>query len=345
MNIKYLQKLLSRIDEIKIIGKTAEINGIVCNVAGVVRYGMQLRLIILEYNEQFRQQIEEREISEICEVRQAPETNRIRMKSRDKVFNPFMSIKTVSIGDIEFEVSGSEGQRLNVQDGESILLLSELLRSGWNPDGIDYQNIDMLFLTSIELVGEFTKIPDFENDSLLHFVMRRDSVSYLVEKPVTFTVNGEYPEKLWFKNEETGEEHWAQINRVYLNDMWAEIDKSFSNPKRLEQMTEEQIAYVRKDFEEKFLESCPKGKCYPIVEYECEECISLEFYTKKFLESKPVHKNSGMGFIVGADKPTGVLGMKLRAAIIQEPVEVDTTRIEAELFQYNKTITPDDIIL
>lgn len=345
MNIKYLQELLSRIDEIKIIGKTAEINGVVCNVAGVVRYGMQLRLIILEYNEQFRQQIEEREISEICEVRQAPETNRIRMKSRDKVFNPFMSIKIVSIGDIEFEVSGSEGQRLNVQDGESILLLSELLRNGWNPDGIDYQNIDMLFLTSIELVGEFTKIPDFENNTLLHFVMRKDSVSYLVEKPVTLIVNGEYPEKLWFKNEENGEEHWAQINKVYLNDMWVEMEKSFSNPKLLEQMTEEQIANVKKDFEERFIEICPRGMCYPIVEYECEESISLEFYTKKFLESKIVHKNSGMGFIVGSDKSTGTLGMKLRAAIIQEPVEVNTTRIEAELFQYYKTTTPDDIIL
>lgn len=345
MNIKYLQELLSRIDEIKIIGKTAEINGVVCNVAGVVRYGMQLRLIILEYNEQFRQQIEEREISEICEVRQAPETNRIRMKSRDKVFNPFMSIKIVSIGDIEFEVSGSEGQRLNVQDGESILLLSELLRNGWNPDGIDYQNIDMLFLTSIELVGEFTKIPDFENNTLLHFVMRKDSVSYLVEKPVTLIVNGEYTEKLWFKNEENGEEHWAQINKVYLNDMWVEMEKSFSNPKLLEQMTEEQIANVKKDFEERFIEICPRGMCYPIVEYECEESISLEFYTKKFLESKIVHKNSGMGFIVGADKSTGTLGMKLRAAIIQEPVEVNTTCIEAELFQYYKTITPDDIIL
>lgn len=32
MNIKYLQKLLSRINEIKIIGKNAEIDGIVFNV-------------------------------------------------------------------------------------------------------------------------------------------------------------------------------------------------------------------------------------------------------------------------------------------------------------------------
>jgi len=36
MNIKYIQELLSRIDEIKIIGKTIEINGVICNIAGLV---------------------------------------------------------------------------------------------------------------------------------------------------------------------------------------------------------------------------------------------------------------------------------------------------------------------
>jgi len=345
MNIRYLQKLLSRIDEIKVIGKNAIIEGVVCNVAGIVRYGLQLRLILLEYDEHFRQQIEEREISELCDVTHESETNRIMMVSREKVTQPFKPIKSVFIGDIEFEVSGSENHRLNVQDGESVLFLSELLRNGWNPEGIDYQDIDMLFLTSLDLVGDFTEIPYFENNLVIHFTMRKDSTSYLVEQPITLTVNGNYPEKLWFKNKETGEENWAQINRVYLMDMWVDMEKTFSNPNLLKHMTIEQIATTKKDFGEKFLEICPKGMCYPIVEYECEEYISLQFYTKNYLESKPVHKNGGMGFIVGTEKATGILGMKLKAAIIQEPVIADTVSIEAELFQYYKTTTPDDIIL
>ena len=64
MNIKYIQKLLSRIDEIKIIGKTAVIDGVVCNVAGIVRYGQKLCLIILEYDEVYSQKVEEMELSE-----------------------------------------------------------------------------------------------------------------------------------------------------------------------------------------------------------------------------------------------------------------------------------------
>jgi len=345
MNIKYIQELLSRINEIKIIGKNTEINGVVCNVAGLVLNDQKLSLIVLEYNDQLRQQIEEREIAELCYVALAPETNRIRMKAREKVTQPFMHVKNVFIGDKEFEVSGSENHRLNVKDGESILFLSELLRNGWNPEGVDYQNIDMMFLTRLDLNGDFTKIPDFENNPHIHFKMSKDSVSYLVEQPIILNVNDEYPEKLWFKNEETGEEHWAQINRFYFNDMWSEMERIFSGPNLQKQMTKEQIAVAKKDFEEKFMKICPRGMCYPIIEYECDEDISLEFYTKNYLESMPVNRNNGMGFIVGTEKTTGVLGLKLKAAIIQEPVSLDTISIEAELFQYYKTTTLDDIIL
>nr|WP_312579933.1 hypothetical protein [Sedimentibacter sp.] len=342
MNIRYLQKLLSRIDEIKIIGKNATIEGVVCNVAGIVRYGLKLRLILLEYDEIYRQQFEEREISELCNVKHEPETNRTRMKGREKV-TQLRPIKSVSIGDIEFEISSSENHRLSVHDGESVLFISELLRNGWNPEGIDYQDIDLLFLTSMELTGDFTEIPDFESNPRVHFTMRKDSTPFLVEQPVTLTVNGEYTEKLWFKNKETGEENWAQVNRVYLMNMRTDMEETFSDPKLLKHMTADQISSAKKDFEERLLEICPKGMCYPVVEYECEECISLQFYTKKYLDSKPVSNNRGIGFIVGTEKTTGILGMKLKTAIIQEPVPANTAIVEAEVFQYYKTTTPADI--
>lgn len=346
MNIRYLQKLLSKIDEIKIIGKNSVINGVVCNVAAVVRYGLQLRLIILEYDENYQQQIEDMEILEPCAVTHESKTNRIILKERKiKSTQSLWPIKNVLIGDAEFEVSGSEGRRLSIKDGESVLFLTELLRNGWNPEGVDYQNIDMIFLTSIEFREEFNKIPDFNNNLKLHFTMRKDTATYLVEQPMTLTVNENYPEKLWFKDKETGEEHWAQINRVYLLDMWVDMERTFSDPNLLIKMTKEQLDKAKKDFEESFLEICPKGMYYPTVEYECEEYISLHFYTKNYLESKPIHSNRSIGFIVRTDKSTGILGMKLKSAIIQEPVPADTVNIEAELFQYHKTTIPDDIIL
>lgn len=345
MNIKYLQEQLSRIDEVKIIGKAKEINGVIYNVAALVRYGTDLRLIIIDYDEQYRQQIEDREMSESCEERHKPETNRILIKSREHDFKPLRTIKSVIIGSKEFEVSGSEGSGLSVQDGESIVLLTELLRCGWNPEGIDFQRIDNLYLTSVELKGEFSKISEIEENPRLHFTMRNDSIAHIVEHPVKLTVNGEYTEKLWLKSKKTGEENWVQINKVYLQDMWSEMEKTFSQPKLLERMTPEEIEKAKKDFEKHFIKICPKGMCFPIVEYECDESISLEFHSTKYLESQPVSNGSSMGFIVSSDKKTGILGMKLKVAVIQEPMDINTEIIEAELFQYFKTYTPEDIII
>jgi|LAHS01.1.fsa_nt_gb hypothetical protein len=346
MNIKYIQKFLSRIDEIKIISKITEIDGVVCNIAGIVRYGQKLHLIILEYDYVYCQKVEEMEMSEPCEIRQ--ETNRsiLRGRGRIEAEQPFRPIKSVFIDEIEFEINVTENRLLSFKDGESVLFLSELLRNGWNPEGIDYQSIDMLVLTSIEFAGDFAEIPEFEDNAKLHFTMNKDVVSYLVEQPVTLTVNGEYPEKLWFINKEDREEHWAQINRVYLMDIWSDMEENFSNPKLVEHMTKEQIDEAKRNIEKSLIEVCPKGMYYPAIEYESEDDISLEFHTKEFLDSKPVHHGNGsIGFLIRPDKPTGILGLKLKAAIIQEPVLGDTDIIEAELFQYHQTVTKKDIIL
>ena len=73
--------------------------------------------------------------------------------------------------------------------------------------------------------------------------------------------------------------------------------------------------------------------------------LSLQFYFKDYLDAMPISRNSVMGFIVHPDQPTGILGLKLKAAIIQEPVPANTVSIETELFQYQHTTTGGDIVL
>lgn len=345
MNIGYLKELLSRIDEISVIGRNIEVEGVLCHVVGIVRYGMQMRLLVLQYDEDFVQQVEEAEAAGMCDNFDMAESNRKVLRGHGKInfHNPFRAVRKVYIGDREFDVHSYEHRRLSIQDCECILLLSELLRHGWRAEGIDFQSIDMLFLASLELNGDYTVIPAFGENPVVRFTMRPDSVFCLVEQPITLTIGGEYQDKLWFQDALTGEEHWAQINRVYLLDMWAEMPKIFDNSKLQEQMSLEQIAKARSDFEERFLEICPKGMCFPVIEYECEEGISLNFYSKAYLDAMPVHRNSCIGFIVGTDQPTGILGLKLKAAVIQEPVPGNTLSIEAELFQYVLTTTGGDI--
>lgn len=43
MNIRYLQEILSCTEEITAIGKNAKVDGVLCHVMGVVRYGMKMK--------------------------------------------------------------------------------------------------------------------------------------------------------------------------------------------------------------------------------------------------------------------------------------------------------------
>jgi hypothetical protein len=346
MNIRYLQELLSKTQELVIMGKNAEIEGVICHVVGIVRNSIKTKLLILQYDEVFEHRIEEAEVASMGCNSEIPESNRMVLRGERKIdsTNPFRAVDKVFIGEMEFEVNTSEHRRLNIQDWKHVLLLTECLRHGWYPDGIDIQSIDKLFLTSLELDGDYTAISPFDECTALRFTMRNDSVSYLVEHPITLTVGGQYLDKLLFRDRVSGVTHWVQINKVYLLDMRAEIEKTFTDPKVQEQMTPAQIVQAKSDFEERFQEICPKGMYFPIIEYECEEKISLEFCSRTYLDETPEHRSRAMGFIGCPEESTGILGLKLKMAIIQEAVVANTVSIEAELFQYHYTTTGRDIV-
>ncbi len=65
MNLQNLQKLIYRPMEIKIIGKTTEIKGVIYHVMGIVRYDSRIQLLALQYDEDFVRRVEEAEIAEL----------------------------------------------------------------------------------------------------------------------------------------------------------------------------------------------------------------------------------------------------------------------------------------
>lgn len=345
MNIQYIQKLLSRHNEVKIIGKTAEITGAIFHVIGIVRYESHLRLLTLQYDEEFSRLMEESETVEFNGLSETVRTNRQCLRGDGRIEPANIAVNKVKIGNMQFDVESTEVTRCDVRNWEIMTMLIELLRLGWQPDSIDYQNIDNLFLTVIELAGEFALIPDLGENPILQVELHPRNTSCLVEQSVTLSIAAKYPDKLWFCNKKTGEKHWIQINRVCLCNMWEEAQNIFNSPHFQERLSQDELDKAKADFESHISAICPEGMCYPLVEYECEEDITLQFYSKAWLDAEPLHNSSGMGFIIKPDNKSGVLGLPLKAALIQEPMPEDTEIIEAELFCYNKLIKNDDVIM
>ncbi|WP_088189262.1 hypothetical protein [Desulfosporosinus sp. FKA] len=347
MNFKALQNRLSQVKEIAVISRNAETDGVICHIMGMVlRDDGTLQMLILQYDEAYREKLENAEIAVLAASPGEALTNRIQQRG-DRNLRPtlcFGSVERVCFGDLELKTNESGSCKCGTMQWDKAALFTQFLLKGWNPTGLDTKDIDAMFLTNLNFEGTYDTIPAFDTDVPIRFSMRISNTRHLLEMPVTLTVGSEYPNKLYFTDKVSGEEHWVQINKVTLYDMREEMSKTFANPQLKEQSLEE-LARSKAEFEERFSKMCPKGMCYPVIEYECEEDIHLHFYSKRWLDGEPDHKNSGLGFFMKTDKPIGKLGLKLKADIIQEPMPANTVTIEAELFHYSRIGKADDIVI
>lgn len=118
--------------------------------------------------------------------------------------------------------------------------------------------------------------------------------------------------------------------------------------KMLQHMSEEEFQKMKEYFFEVLKEHCPKGKYYLIIEYECSEDISLNFYDKEYLDTIPKPREgsaSSLFMRIKPNKEEGEHGYKLWGSVIQKPLEGDVKQLAAELFSYSEGIHKETVIL
>lgn len=341
MNIGLLKRFFTPKTERFVFEKAFEVNGVLCHVIGAERTDGEWSLLALHHEEP--NHAEQEPESEVRMHLTSREVMRRNEKRED--YSPLSHVATVMVDGCSFEVSESESHRLGAHEWEGTIELYEFLKAGWTAVGIDDICFDELFLTRIKLRGDENCNIKPNPKTSLSFVMRPHTASYLVEQPMTLEMGDNYPDKIWFSDLRTGERLWFQINRVYLMDIYEELLKIFDDPRMLEHRTPEQISDAKKDMVKQFSHICPRGMFFPVVEYECEEDVFLQFYGKADLDDVAKRGMAAIGIFMGADKPVGKLDLKLKTALIQVPVSADTEQIEAELFQYSRMIKADDIEL
>lgn len=349
MNLGALKEQLFSIGEIKPIGKTIVTEDGFFHVMGLVmEEDKSVRLYILEYSELLRDLREQAEIEEITDA-ESFITNRIEQRQShcfdDQNF--FAShIEKITIGEQGFTSYQSSGMVCRLEDFRTMATFTRFMLAGWNTEAIEGRSFEGMHLTMLELDGEYESLSHMDVTQPIVLSMRAEHRRYLIEQPISLPIGDAYPEKYTWLDPETGESQWIQINRVYLCDMWAEMAKIYDNPKLKEAFTEKELQKQKKRFEKDMQGLCPRGSYFPVVEYECDEERSFEFYSKAWLDAEPYHSGNGsIGFILKSDQPTGKLGLKLKCALIQEPFSADTKEIAAELFSYYQPFQREDIIL
>lgn len=344
MNFKKFDRLLmeAAYDEVKIIGRDVMLDGHYAHIIGMILKDKRAFVYALELVE--HSDSEEENFRTLTD-----KTHRQQMKDSYKNEKDivFLRVREFCSNGKVYAVAGANSSRTENYNMEEHMLFYVMMRKyGWKiseESPLYTSDWERLQMTVIELKDEMEGLPDWGMD--LEVVKDSYTKTELLELPVTLMC-GEQPVITFHLEDGTRAE--CYINKICLQDVWADFEQRFADEEYrnrvLEHMSMEEFEKMKDQCEEALLADCPRGKCYMLVEYECNRDVVLNFCATSYLDSKPqVHSENATSLLLmhRPDTKEGTHGLKLRGQVIQTPIEPKADSLEAELFSYTEIIKQD----
>lgn len=361
MNLNELAKFVSenKYDEIKIIGKTVQIEGFFYHLIAIMRRSDEVYLCILSQTQPW-----EEYVGGII----GEKTHRQSLVEEPRYEKP--TISTFYIDSLELQVESISGSSLKM-DISGQLLVVQFLEQGWQvplDGGMDTADWDCLEMSTVRFCNHLKHLPDVSNAQLAAN-WQHSSRSYLLQKPCKLIVTDQdagitgQQELDFTVTDPQGvvREEICYINRVSLFDPWENEEKRFADPqyqkRMLEHISPEKLAEIKQDVFQTLAQTCPRGMCYPLVEYECTmEEANLLFYDREYLDGDIQVQGVGdagqngasvtmIGWMHKPQKPQGLHGRKLQCCTLQTLVPYGTKEIFAELFLARQRIPEEKTLI
>ncbi len=325
MKFSYLEDAHEQWSDVLAIGRTIERDGKKYHMVGMT-LGESAELYIIEpYEEQ-----------ENRHRRKGMRNQRRLLKENEGHEECYLHCSEFCFGTQWLHVqSGSAGPlEYSVQNYRTIQLFLDMMSAGWVvPEWLKEEEWDNLQLVTLE-IADLDELPEYSPEMPIIIKHRPDFKRHLLEKAVTLNVG---KSRSFSFVDHRGDKVWCYINTVALMDVWKDTEEQFSNPEYIKKVSPEQLKQAKEHCYRALEQSCPKGMCYIGVEYECSKDISLQFYSKEYLKSRPEHHKGSASFLMmrlKPDKDIGIHKLPLKGCVIQTPVSPDTVQIFAELFLY-----------
>lgn len=325
-------------DEIQIIGKDWEQDGKPYHLVGLLRKDKQVELLVLGLYEDLEERTYKRESNRREQMRNS--------MSSERNHSLFLHIRSFCCDGVTYEVSGATSGYCGQGDyGEVYVLFEKLLQAGWRvAETSPFYEVQWEFLeiTRVELREEMECLPQWKGP--VEIVYDTIPQNNLLEIPVELVIGEDSKQEIVFTLQD-GQKVICYINHVYLSDVWEEEKTRFQDAtyreRMLQHVSEVQLEQMQKQLFEALADICPQGKCFPVVEYECTQEISLQFFEKLYLEGTEEPKQGSATSLLMRVKPRiemGKHGLKMHTCIIQSPMEKDVKQMNAELFSYTEII-------
>jgi hypothetical protein len=238
--------------------------------------------------------------------------------------------------------SGSGFYRVNY---EGYMQLQHFIEKGMDTTSWEDVNLSNVVIASYEQ-NEDEEFPEIDSSEELDIAIKINSEfkQVLVNQSIKVEFGEmEKGKKIYFYNPIEKKHQFFYIDRLYHYDIWQDAKEKFESerfkalPKeQLKELKEQHLAYLEKN--------CPKGMSLVMLEYETEDGMQLDFYSKEYLDEKPAPKSStGTVMFFTSDKKFGLNGFKSRVCMIK-PVEKDFDgRIDVVLFSCYMEIPEENI--
>ena len=215
-----------------------------------------------------------------------------------------------------------------------VLLIARFFKAGVKAEqlGGDFQH-QYLHRLSLDIPWQellpLAKAASQNPNEPVRLIPRKESEKVPARKRMTLSVG--MKERAYTCTVE-GREHHFWIEQVQLYDLWSDQEERIRDWKESGKCSEEELRQLKWSWERTAAKLCPKGKRLPLIVYESEEDIQLDFYDRPYLNSLVPTRNRDTELGMSGDKEEkGPHGIRPRYAPLQTPVDPDAQKVEVEL--------------
>lgn len=287
------------------------------------------------------------QLPEVIDLEERTEYTTNKDKMIDKI-NNIMSTQDFYIPEITIQkhkMSFSSSSARRVNNYEGYMQIQHFIENGLSTTNWDEVDLDNISIAAY-IQEESEEFPSIDLSEELDITLKVDEEfkQVLINQPMHLVYDEmEKGKKFVFYDSIEKKNCIFYIDKIENYDIWEDINHKFENELK-QALPQDQIEQMKEEFMDNLEKVCPKGMNLAMLEYETEDDIQLNFYSKEFLDKKPVYNNSSaFSFLFKSDKKIGINGFKSRVCMIK-PVKKDFNgSIDVELFSWYLKI-PEEII-
>lgn len=252
----------------------------------------------------------------------------------------FINIKKFTLQGQDFNVSSSSSDAVFFNNLEAIMRLQHFGQAELLPSFLDDIGLSDICISSFtQAKGDACPVIDTSKEIDMTVLVGFDHKRYLLNTECKAGFDSSYAIKNTFYNPMTLKNCVYYLQPLYLYDIWEETRLMFE-AEHFKNFSKEQIEQMKKSSYDGLKEICPKGKKLAMLKYETDDNISLDFYSKEFLDAKVTRSNTASAsvFIFSPDEKIGPNGLKNKMCMIKAVDEEELNEIDIELFSFTVTL-------